>query len=244
QIWRQEWPLHQPTLLRQPLRVRADVLLGPAQILGRVDGEPEPVVAERSELPFRSKLGKRGRLVVAALGEARESFLPEHVDAAADPALDRPALGEAADSVAVELDDAERRLRLRDRDRRGNAGVAMLRQQPCEVDVEQLIAVQGEDVAGLAPLSRREPDASAPPQALGLLCDRELRTDPVQCRGERLARARVAAENHALDAGTAEQADLPGRERTPGDRYERLRQPARGVAEALGLAARQNDRLH
>src|SRR5262249_15801489 len=124
QIWRQEWPLHQPTLLRQPLRVRADVLLGPAQILGRLAGEPNPRVPERSELPLRSKLGKRGRLVVAALGEARESFLPEHVDAAADPALDRPALGEAADSVAVELDDAERRLRLRDRDRRGNAGVA------------------------------------------------------------------------------------------------------------------------
>ena len=38
--------------------------------------------------------------------------------------------------------------------------------------------------------------------------------------------------------------DLPGEERAPADRHERLRQAAGGVAEALRLAAGEDDRLH
>ena len=42
----------------------------------------------------------------------------------------------------------------------------------------------------------------------------------------------------------AEPADLVGGERLAGDVDERLRPPAGRVAEALGLAAAEDDRLH
>ena len=46
--------------------------------------------------------------MIAPLGEPRERVLPEDVDAATDPAIDRPALREAGDVVVLELDDPER----------------------------------------------------------------------------------------------------------------------------------------
>src|SRR5438876_1323415 len=101
--------------------MRADVLLGTAQVFGGVDRQPETLVAEGAELPFRGELGERCRLVVAALRETSERLLAEDVDAAADPALDRPALREARDPAVVELADPERPLRARAGDRRGAA---------------------------------------------------------------------------------------------------------------------------
>src|SRR5436190_23741518 len=89
----------------------ANVLLGTAQVFGSVDRQPEALVAEGAELPFRGELGERCRLVVAALREARERLLAEDVDAAADPALDRPALREARDPAVVELGVRGRPLR-------------------------------------------------------------------------------------------------------------------------------------
>jgi hypothetical protein len=61
---------------------------------------------------------------------------------------------------------------------------------------------------------------------------------------KRLLLASEAAHDHAVDADAGQPADLPGEERAPADRHERLRAPARRVTEALGLAARQHDRLH
>src|SRR5438046_6004325 len=152
----------------------ANVLLGTAQVFGSVDRQPEALVAEGAELPFRGELGERCRLVVAALREARERLLAEDVDAAADPALDRPALREARDPAVVELDDPERRLRARDGDRRrGTVGTVGF-EQPRKVDVDQLVAVQGKDVAALLALVRREADTSAAAEPLRLLRDRDL----------------------------------------------------------------------
>src|SRR5919197_3157198 len=107
----------------------AEVVLSAAQILGRVDRQPEAAVAKGAELSFSRELRKRRRLVVAALGEALQCLGPEHVDAAAHPAVDRAAFGEAGDPFALELDDAERRLRLRVRDRAGGPGRAVLAEQ-------------------------------------------------------------------------------------------------------------------
>src|SRR6266536_2121973 len=185
----------------------ANVLLGTAQVFGSVDRQPEALVAEGAELPFRGELGERCRLVVAALREARERLLAEDVDAAADPALDRPALREARDPAVVELDDPERRLRARHGDRRRGAVGTVGLEQARKVDVDQLVQAAE--------------------------------------RGRELfAGAGAAADDHALDSGASEQADLPGRQRAPRDRDERLRQAACDVAETLGLAARKDDRFH
>src|SRR5207248_1339532 len=61
---------------------------------------------------------------------------------------------------------------------------------------------------------------------------------------EFLAGAGVAADDHPVDSGASQQAELPGRQRPPSHGHERLREAARGVAEPLGLATRQNDRFH
>jgi hypothetical protein len=98
----------------------------------------------------------------------------------------------------------------------------VLREQRREVDVEQLVAVQGEDVTVLAALCRGEADSSAPPQPFRLFRDCELRSDPVQRREELRSRAGVAAEDHPFDPCAGEQADLPRDERTAPDRHERL----------------------
>src|SRR6266516_1959001 len=213
--------------------VRADVLLGLSQVLGGVDRQPESLVAEGAELPFRGELGERCRLVVAALREARERLLAEDVDAAADPALDRPALREARDPAVVELDDPERRLRARHGDRRRGAVGTVGLEQARKVDVDQLVAVEREDVAALLALVCCEADASAAAEPLRLLRDRDLHVQAAERGRELFAGAGAAADDHALDSGASEQADLPGRQRAPRDRDERLRH-----------AARKDDRFH
>ena len=61
---------------------------------------------------------------------------------------------------------------------------------------------------------------------------------------EELALPRGAGHDHAVDAGLREPRDLVGGERPATDLDERLRASARGVAEPLGLAAAEDDRLH
>src|SRR5205085_6515555 len=185
--------------------MRAEVLLRAAEILRCVHGEPEPFVPEGPELALGRKLRERGRLVVAPLREASERLFAEHVDAAADPAFDRSALGEAGDAIVVELDDAERRPRLCDRDRRGCAARAVSSKQGREVEIEQLVAVECEDVAALLPPGRGKADASTAPEPLWLLGDRDLGAESVERGCELLTRAGVAADDHAPDGGTAEQ---------------------------------------
>src|SRR3954470_8360122 len=138
----------------EPFRMCSEVLLGAAEIFGGIDRQPQPGVAEGAQLSLRGELGKGGRLVGATFGKPRKRPGPEHVDAAADPALDCAALGEAGDPVTVELDDTEGRLRLRDSDRRRGSGRAVVCEQAREIHVEQLVAVQRQDVARLPPLRR------------------------------------------------------------------------------------------
>src|SRR5205823_10444380 len=48
---------------RKPLRIGCDLLLRAAQVLRRVHGQPEALVAEGAELAFLDELGKRRRLM-------------------------------------------------------------------------------------------------------------------------------------------------------------------------------------
>src|SRR3954468_2846988 len=98
-------------LCREPLRMCGHELLGEAELLRRVHGQPRALVPVPREAPLGGELRERGALVVAALGEAGERLLVENVDPDVDPVRQRRRLLEAGDVVAcVEVDDPERRL--------------------------------------------------------------------------------------------------------------------------------------
>ena len=117
-------------------------------------------------------------------------------------------------------------------------------QQGREVDVDQLVAVQREQVALLAPRLRREADAPAPPQRLRLGDRDDLGAEAAERRLEGAFLAGRAADEHSSHAGGGQLLDLVGGQRPARELDERLRTPVRGLAEALGLAARQDDRFH
>ena len=97
-------------------------LLRAAQVLRRVHGQPDALVAVAAQLALGGELGKRALLVVALLRQPLERLLAEHVDAGVHPVVEQRRLAEARDAaVVLERDDAERRAHLRDDDRRGSA---------------------------------------------------------------------------------------------------------------------------
>jgi hypothetical protein len=118
------------------------------------------------------------------------------------------------------------------------------REQRLELDVEELVAVQREARARLAPLARSELQASPTPERLLLARERELDADALQRSGELVLLPGAAAHDHPLDAGPGQSTDLVLSEWLPADVDERLRTPLRGIAEPLGSAAREEDRLH
>ena len=126
----------------------------------------------------------------------------------------RPASLEALDDVVLaEVDDAERRLRPRDRDGRRGARLAMPLEQRLEVDLDELVAVQREDVAALVPLARGELDPAAAAEPLGLLRRHDLRPEARELALEQLALPDGARDDHAVDARAREPADLVRGER-------------------------------
>src|SRR5206468_12272368 len=107
--------------------------------------------------------------------------LAEHVDAAADPlSLELRCLAEAGHPLALEVDDPERRPKRDDRDRRRGAGRPLRLEQPAEVDVDELVAVQGEDLTRLTARRCREADASAAAEGLRLAYGDDLGPDPAE----------------------------------------------------------------
>src|ERR687895_224484 len=70
---------------REEIGMRRDELLRDAQILQRVDGEPDPAVAVRGQPALGGELGKGGALVVAALRQPGDRLLAEDVDPATGP---------------------------------------------------------------------------------------------------------------------------------------------------------------
>ena len=169
----------------------------------------------------------------------------EHVVAAVDPVRHAPGLLEAADDVVVvDLHEPELRLGLCDRDRRERATGTMCGEQRAEVDVDELVAVQRQDVAALLPPLRRELDPAAAPEPLRLLDGDDLGPSPASSVDERRSLAGRAREDDARHAGVREAAHLVGGERLARDVDERLRASCGSVAEPLGLAAGEDDRLH
>src|ERR687887_2255964 len=103
--------------------MRANVLCCPAQVLRRVDGEPQTFVPECMQQSLGGQLRKGRRLVVALHGEPLDGGLAEDVDAAADPVRHLPRLGEAGYAIILQLDHAEGRWWACDCDRRRGAGL-------------------------------------------------------------------------------------------------------------------------
>jgi PhzF family phenazine biosynthesis protein len=81
-------------------------------------------------------------------------------------------------------------------------------------------------------------------EALGLAGADELHPEPGEVALELGFLASETAHDHPLDPGVPQPADLPREQRAAADGDERLRKPAGGVAEALGLSAGEDDRLH
>src|SRR5207302_10313864 len=108
------------------LRVLGVVLLGALQILGRVHGDPESLVAKAVELSLVGELGECRLLVVAALGQSRQRLVVEDVDACVHPVREPRRLAEACNPVAfLELDDAKLRNEWCDDDGRRAAVLAV-----------------------------------------------------------------------------------------------------------------------
>ena len=99
-------------------------------------------------------------------------------------------------------------------------------------------------VAALAAERGGEPDRASAAEPLGLARAGDLDAEA----GETLLEVRLlpgrAADDHAVDAGPVQAADLPGEQRLAADLDERLRPARRRVAHPLGLAAGEDDRLH
>src|SRR5262249_33827029 len=231
--------------LSRPPPVRRHVLLGAAQVLRGIDGDPETVVPQGRKPPVGGELRERTRLVVAALRKTRHCVGAEHVAAAAHPPGDAGGLLEADDEVAVaELDDAERG----DRPGNGNRGrrtrVSVPGEEHPQIEVEQLVAVQGEHVAVLTPSASRETQAAPPAEWLRLLNRDDLRAEAVEPVLEQRALAGGAAHDYAIDAGRLQELHLVGGEWLPGDRDERLRPAPGDRAKPLGLTSCEDNRLH
>ena len=103
-------------------------------------------------------------------------------------------------------------------------------EQAREVDVEQLVPVQREDVARLLALTRRKADTPSSPEPLGLLGDRDFDAEAAESGRELLTSSGAATDDYTVDSSAAEQTNLPGGQRAPGDRHEWFRQPAPGLA--------------
>ena len=146
--------------------------------------------------------------------------------------------------VVAEVDDPERRLERRHGDRRCRARLPVAGEHGAEVEVDELVAVQREDLSFLLPKRGREAKPSAAAERLGLGGRDDLGAQPSELGGEEILRPGRAADDHAVDPSGSEQRHLVGGERPARDPHERLRAPFGRRAEALGLAAREDDRLH
>src|SRR5215211_5192615 len=101
----------------------------------------------------------------------------------------------------------------------------MAHEQLGEVELDELVAVQGEDIAIFTPLLGREPQPAAPAKRLVLLHGDDLRPDPIEPLEEQAALPRCAAHEHAIDARRSERRHLVSGQWPTGDWNERLRLP-------------------
>ncbi len=183
--------------------------------------------------------------MVATVGEALDRLGGQDVDTAVDPIRNSAAFAETRDDIPVaELDDAERRGGPSNGDGRRGRRLTVQGEKRREVDVDELVAVQRVDVPVLGALPRRELDPASTAEAFRLLGADDLRTEAGQLPDEQLALPCGTRDDHPGDARAGQATDLVRGQRLVRDLDQRLRAAARGVTEALGLAAGQDDRLH
>ena len=120
----------------------------------------------------------------------------------------------------------------------------MALKERAEVDVEELVAVERVHRAGPMPPLRRVAQPPAAAERLGLADGHDVRADARKRDLEPLFLARTTGDEDAVDTGVREAADLVLDDRATRDLDEGLRQASGGVPEALGLAAREDQRLH
>src|SRR5262249_62405620 len=123
----------------------------------------------------------------------------------------------AAAGVAPGAAGADRCPGPRPRHGRGRSRRLVQREHRTEVDVDELVAVHGVEVAALAPLARRELDPAAAAEPVGLLGDGDVRAEARQLALEERALTDGARDDHASDAGVDEPGHLVGDEGAPGD---------------------------
>ena len=154
----------------------------------------------------------------------------------------RPASSKPADDVlVVDVDDTELRLRLRHGDRRERAAVSVPREQRCEVDVEQLVAVQREHVAARL-AQRRAANLIPPPRPSrsGSSAATISAPSPASSLDEQIALPEAHAKITRVDPRRA-RAGRPGTRRAacPPTSTSAFGRPPRSVAQPLGLAPRR-----
>src|SRR5262249_60915633 len=109
---------------------------------------------------------------------------------------------------------------------------------------QALVAVQREPGAVPAPPRRSEAKTAAAAERLLLPHGVDLRAETTERVDERLLLATAASDDHPGHARVDESRNGELGERMTGDGNERLRQAERGLAEALRLPAREQQRLH
>src|SRR3954454_9289359 len=80
--------------VRTPFGVLLHELLGAAEVLGRVHGQPHTAMPVAAELALLGELGERVLLVVAALGQAPQRLVVEHVHPGVDPVVEQRRLAQ------------------------------------------------------------------------------------------------------------------------------------------------------
>src|SRR5206468_11319826 len=127
------------------------------------------------------------RLVVAAFGKTLDRLRREHVVAAVHPERDLAAFAKAAHDIRfVDVDEPELRPGARDSDRCERAAPAMCSEQRREVDVDELVAVEREQVSVLVAAPRSELDPASAPEPLRLLRRHDLRPEALKLRLEQV----------------------------------------------------------
>src|SRR5712691_6384085 len=215
------------------------------KLLRSVHGDPEARVAVSEELALRRQPREGRFLVIAALRQPFDAFVIEHVDAGAHPLGQERRFAETGDRVVVvQLDDGEGRAHLRDDERRRGATPAMVFEQLAQIDAEQLVAVQRIDRTALLPMLCGEAKPSPTPERLVLADGDDLGAEAAELALEERLETLGAGDDDPRHPRFGQTRHLVRGEGPTGDGDERLRTALRRIAEALGLAARQDQRLH
>ena len=113
-----------------------------------------------------------------------------------------------------------------------------------EIDVDELVAVQGEQVSRLLSCGDGQANAAPTSERLRLRHGHDVGAEPGQLGLEQILLPLGTADEHAPNPCSGEKPYLVGGQGPPGDLDQRFRPSLRRRAEALGLATGQDDGFH